>query len=148
MSAWIIYWILQLDVLVNVCIAGSVFSAIGIIGAAITFFYWKEKIPIYGREGTETEPSEYFIKIKKTVLEVSKKGLILFIILFCFAFPATVFLPTTKQACVIYLLPQIANNENMQKIPNNISDLMNKKLEQWIDDMRGKVKTETSGNAG
>ena len=144
MSAWIIYWILQLDVLVNVCIAGSVFSAIGIIGTAITFFYWKEKVPIYNREGTETKPSEYFIKIKKTVLEISKKGLILFIILFCFAFPTAVFLPTTKQACVIYLLPQIANNENIQKIPNNISDLMNKKLEQWIDDIRGKVKTKTS----
>ena len=42
--------------------------------------------------------------------------------------------PSTKEACVIYLIPKIANNEQVQKIPNNFAKLLNTKMEEWIND--------------
>lgn len=46
---------------------------------------------------------------------------------------ALIFIPTTKEFAAIWLIPKIANNEQIQKIPNNAVLLLNKKMEQWID---------------
>lgn len=42
--------------------------------------------------------------------------------------------PTTNQFAVIYLLPKIANNEQVQKVPENFVNLLNTKMEAWIAD--------------
>jgi hypothetical protein len=42
----------------------------------------------------------------------------------------TVMIPSTKQAAVIYCLPKIVNNEQVQKIPDNLLKLTN----SWIND--------------
>ena len=47
------------------------------------------------------------------------------------------FIPSTKEACAIYLIPKIANNEQVQKIPENALRLLNAKLEEWIDEQIG-----------
>jgi len=56
----------------------------------------------------------------------------------CLAFAVGVFMPTTKQACVIYLLPKVSNNEQVQQIPDKLLTIMNKKLDEWVEDVRGK----------
>ena len=43
-------------------------------------------------------------------------------------------IPSTKEACAIYLIPKIANNEQVQKIPDNFAKLFNVKMEEWIKD--------------
>lgn len=43
-------------------------------------------------------------------------------------------LPTTKDACAIYLVSKIANNEQVQKVPNNFAKLLNTTLDEWIND--------------
>jgi hypothetical protein len=45
-----------------------------------------------------------------------------------------IFIPNTKQAAVIYLLPKIANNEQVQKVPENFVKLLNTKMEEWMKD--------------
>ena len=45
------------------------------------------------------------------------------------------FVPNTKQAAVIYLLPKIANNEQVQKLPDNALKLLNAKMEQYLNGM-------------
>jgi len=46
-------------------------------------------------------------------------------------------IPTTKEFAAIYLIPKVVNNEQVQKLPDNAVRLMNEKLEQWIEDVRG-----------
>lgn len=148
MDGWTIYWILKLDVLGNLCIATCILSLISIVVSAGTFLYWKPKRPYYPNEKVEGGgASESFTEMKNLFLSGSKKCLIACIILFLVSFPPATFLPSTQQACVIYVLPKIANNEHVQEIPNNVSKLVNEKLAEWIDDMKGvktkvKVKTE------
>ena len=49
------------------------------------------------------------------------------------------FIPSTKEACAIYLIPKIANNEDVQKIPANVAKILNAQLEEWIDEQFGEV---------
>ena len=146
MDIWTIYWVLKLDTLGGLCVVICILSFIGTIASTIFFLYWKPKRPIYKREGTEENPSEHFLEIKKDALSISRKCIIACIILFFISFPLATFLPSTQQACVIYVLPKIANNEYVQKMPNNISKLVSEKLAEWIDDVKGikaEIKTET-----
>lgn len=48
------------------------------------------------------------------------------------------FIPTTKQAAAIYLLPKIANNEQVKQMPDKAAQLLNGKLDEWLDDLRDK----------
>ena len=48
--------------------------------------------------------------------------------------------PTTNQAAVIYCLPKIASNEQVQKIPNKLLELSN----NWLDEMVEKTKDEVT----
>ena len=43
--------------------------------------------------------------------------------------------PSTKEFAAIYLIPKIANNEQVQKVPDNLLKLLNAKLEDWINDV-------------
>ena len=143
MDGWTIYWILKLDILGNLCTSTCIFSFISIIASACTFLYWKPKKPYYEDEKAEDGgASEHFTEMKGLFLNGSKKCLIACIILFFISLPPATFLPTTKQACVIYVLPKIANNKHVQQIPNNISKLVNEKLVEWIDDVRGIKETK------
>ena len=45
----------------------------------------------------------------------------------------TVMTPDTKQAAVIYCLPKIVNNEQVQKIPEKLLDLSNTWLDEKIE---------------
>jgi hypothetical protein len=53
----------------------------------------------------------------------------------------SLFIPTTKQMCVIKVLPVIANNEDVQKLPDKVVDLAN----DWLDELKPKKEIkETS----
>jgi hypothetical protein len=143
MDGWTIYWILKLDVLGDLCVATCMLSFISIAASACIFLYWKQKRPYYRYEKTENgNATEHFTETKRLVLSYSKRCLIACIILFFVSLPPATFLPTTKQACVIYVLPKITNNTHVQEIPNNISKLVNEKLVEWIDDVRGIKKAK------
>jgi len=51
-----------------------------------------------------------------------------------------ILVPTTKEAVAIYMIPKIANNEQVQKLPDNAMKFLNGKLEAWINDMADKEK--------
>jgi len=42
--------------------------------------------------------------------------------------------PSTKEMAAIYLIPKIANNEHVQKIPDKALTVLNKYLDEWIKD--------------
>ena len=49
-------------------------------------------------------------------------------------------IPTTKEFAAIYLIPKIANNEQVQQIPENALKLLNAKFEEWLKDATGENK--------
>lgn len=57
-------------------------------------------------------------------------------IVFCVFMVLSAIIPDTKQAAVIYCLPKIVNNEQVQKIPDNLLRLAN----SWIDEAVNKAE--------
>lgn len=45
---------------------------------------------------------------------------------------AHLFIPTTKEMCAIKVLPVIANNDEVQQLPNKVVELAN----EWIDELK------------
>lgn len=137
MNEWIIYWILKLDTLRTISTAVSTLSFTIIIICISIGTYWKLKEPYRYREKTATgDPSYHFTRMKNNFLAASRKGFIISITLFLISFFPATFLPSTKQACAIFILPKIINNEHIQNIPNNFSKLANEKLTEWINEIK------------
>lgn len=114
-TPWEVYWITRLDS-VNVffiCLFAVPVIMMGVCG----IFIMEEEL----WNDEDIWPS---IKKKYTI------GIIISLVAI---FLATL-TPSTKEACVIYLIPKIANNEQVQKIPNNFAKLLNTKMEEWIND--------------
>jgi hypothetical protein len=117
-TSWDIYWITRLDS-INVVAGFAVF----ILGIIILF-----GIGFYRELKDEYELFSVWVGVAATIF---------FLSLLC-----TIFTPSTKEAAAIYLIPKIANNEQMQKIPDNAAKLLNAKMEQWIDDTLAEKKKE------
>ena len=42
--------------------------------------------------------------------------------------------PTTEEAAVIWLLPKVINNEQVQQVPEKALKLLNQKMDKWLED--------------
>jgi len=115
-SSWDIYWITRLDA---ICLVAAVtWIAIGIVMAVVIV-----PVLIEGMWGK----AKRFFKVSMIVA--------------CSALFIGIFTPSTKEFAAIYLLPKIANNEQIQKVPDNLVKFLNAKLEDWISDL-GKQKSK------
>lgn len=108
-SSWEIFWLLKLDVL---C---CVFVTIFIMGAALMV----------------TNGSVY---LEDRTIKKAKYLSMFFGFISLVSISTAIFMPSTKQAAIIYLLPRIANNEEVQKLPSNATKLLNAKLQDWVKD--------------
>ena len=128
-SPWTIYWITRLDSIQAGC------GIVLIVGMIVAFFLgigailitieseWDGCWPVY-------------------------KAVIRWMLIICVpAMLIGVATPSTKQAVAIYLIPKIANNEQIQQVPENALRLLNSKLEEWIQDsiIRGDTIAEKAG---
>ena len=121
MSAWIVYFVMILD---NVCNWVGVLGPLSLISSlgVLAFYYFAS---YFGSEDPEA------VRLK-TVLGSVIKWLIPFTA--CVAI-LSIFLPTTKQACAIYVIPKIANNEQVQQIPDKVLEYGNKWLDEQLKDL-------------
>ena len=129
-TGWDVYWITRLDVAQSTasCLAWLSFMVL----AMVLFWlgiHWGTKYTSH-EEGL----SDFTKKYRKPIL-------IPLICLLLFAFLSVV-IPTTKEAVAIYMIPKIANNEQVQKLPDNALKFLNGKFEQWINDMADAKKPE------
>ena len=123
-TAWDVYMITRLDVLNT--ITTVLFIAFGIVVAL-----WLLMYPIITDLAFGDDNKKSGNCLKKTI-----------IVWLLLAIP-TIIVPSTKEACAIYLLPKIVNNEQIQKIPNNFANLLNAKIEEWIKETISDEKKTT-----
>jgi len=118
-TSWQIYWITRLDslnvALAIIWIALAIASVAMIIGA---FVY-----------SLDDELEQYPVGVMKKITITTVAVLLL-----------SIFIPSTKEVAAIYLIPKIANNEQVQKLPENFVKLLNVKMEQWMNNQIDKKK--------
>jgi hypothetical protein len=119
-TAWDIYWITRLDS-INTFLATIFFIPLG-IGCLTLMFYPILKMDVF--DGEENK----FRKFNKVLFKILPIYILIVGTIFCI-------FPNTKEAVAIYLIPKIANNEQVQKLPDNAMKFLNGKLEEWINDM-------------
>lgn len=107
-----IYWITRMDYFHGLSLAVgivlTVLSVLFLIGAAIAWFE-----------------------------DDDKKSLLIGGAVFMFCLTLIIgscFIPTTKEMCAIKVIPAIANNEEVQEIPNKIVELAG----EWIEELKPK----------
>ena len=121
-TAWDVYWITRLDGIGFLCMTMFLVALAAVVvwcfvmGPAEMWQYNKEKHPQYLR----------------LLYAAIASGLLVLTI--------GTFIPTTKEAVAIYMIPKIANNEQIQQLPDNAMKFLNGKFEEWIGDMAGKKK--------
>lgn len=64
----------------------------------------------------------------------------IFIPLYLLITLTAIFCPNTKQAATIYLLPKIANNKSMQKLPSRAANLLLLEVKKEMDSLNDGVK--------
>lgn len=112
MSYFLLYLILILD-----NISHSLYVILPMLTIAI-FIFIIAFIATFNADEHDAEDVETKIHFfAKKILNIMVPFLIICIFL-------VTFLPTTKQAATIYLLPKIASNKNMQQLPSKTAELL------------------------
>lgn len=119
MTSSMIYWFTRLDGVVGFC------TAITATAGIITLFCFVVWICTFD----DVHNGEAIRKVCKRIFKV-------FIPIFILFWLCCLLIPTSKEMAGIYLLPKIANNENVKAIPNKSMEIVNLKLDEWIKDMR------------
>lgn len=126
-TSWQIYWITRLDGLVTISVAASMLLSIAVVSLlTATIVTYVSSNDDNWSESYRTRNRKYFILWRKICL-ISVPFLIISVL-------SANMIPTTKEFAAIYMIPKIANNEQVQKVPDNALKLLNSKLEQWISE--------------
>ena len=134
-TPWTIYWITRLD---GIVVMGVLGIAICFIIAVLVLLY-----SVMCMDGLNQKYKDYdgkdpdFLRWKKEYWGghrlIRKVWIPISIIpIFVLLLVAT---PSTKEAIAIYAIPKIANNQNVQQIPENFAKLINEKLQEWMKDV-------------
>lgn len=141
MSAWTVYWVLTLDSIIGFLIPGAILCIFGGIAGYVLWVVGKTREPQWSwdKKGDGTPSVSYQTDSERIVTwgKILKGYCPVLAVVFMFI---AIFLPSTKQAAIIYVLPKIANNEQVQQIPQKLLDVANKQLDEWIGDFKKEKK--------
>jgi uncharacterized paraquat-inducible protein A len=129
MTSFDMYWFLKLD---NICnfFSGVVFTSIVAI-AVVAIVYGFISMDSYGEDENRTN-------FRKVVKKHSRW----FIPLFVVSVLGSIFVPSTKQAAVIYLVPKIINNEKIQQTTNDGLNILQLKVHEYMVELEKNSKNE------
>lgn len=127
MKWWQVYLIMQLDSFRCLLIAGIVILSFTVATILGIWGIWHDP-------SIRSDP--------KTILPLLKSKLI-WSMLAIFIFLATV-TPDTKSAAIIYLMPKIANNEDISSLPSDLAkmarEIINRKVLEWTEEKAERKK--------
>lgn len=132
MSPWTLYWILQVDsikaVFTTFCAIIGTFGGIALIIGGIWMTLAME------------DTDERSFKAAKRFLKWSMSVCVPFVL---FLSLISAFLPSTKQAATIYLLPRIVNNVEVQNTANDAMRLLMYKVNSYLrEEMQNNIKLD------
>jgi len=122
-SPWTLYWILRLDTIHGIMITVQIFGYIAIGIGAICLAVCQ--VPSSQRDEKEREKEDIS---NKTLARVISRKLNICFPLLIFISVVYVLTPTTRQAAVIYALPALVNNQQMQSEAGEVYSLR----KQWF----------------
>lgn len=123
-TAWQIYLITRLDALIGVSVGILIFTGLVII---VTLVKWQTDSDNYDWEDN-----------KENLVPIFKKWLKIEFALLIMSLFVIVTIPSSKETAAILIIPKIANNEHVQNIPNKTLELVEKQLDQWIQNIEKK----------
>lgn len=118
--AWMIYLIGVLDNFACVVSALRVFAIIVFVSATVIYILMK-----YDGYYEEEQAKLYKLLVKS--------GISLLIIT-----PIAIFTPSSKTVAAMYLLPKIAENKNINQVPDKLLQVFNAKLDEWVKELSKK----------
>lgn len=125
-TEWQVYWITRCDGLkVTLIGIGIAYAIIIALSAFIKI------IALYETCSTE-ERGQAALDLKKSL-----RKYMFYSITLVFLFLTAALIPTTKQMCAIKVIPVIANNGQVQELPNKILELSN----EWMEELKPPKKT-------
>ena len=130
-----IYWFTRLDHLHSFISGLSEFCIIVCIALGVTF-----GITFIGKHAEEDDD------IRSTMTKsniFAKKWFICAVIAECLICAMHTMLPTTKEMAAIYVIPKIANNENVQEIGSELASL----AKEWLKELHPTNVTAKVNNA-
>ena len=130
MSAWTIYFLVMLD---SICMLWTVFTIVSLLAFVINLIVMVNCF----------ENNNY---VEKWCTKFTTKNWYRFLIAFLFFITCATLTPTTKQMCAIYVIPKIANNERLRDIGDKSMTLVEKKFEEWVNDITEHGKKLTEGD--
>lgn len=123
-SAWDIYWVLQLDSLnATVSLIGVAFLAAGVAALIATGFHAgnDDFSCNRGKDDERKATRRRIMKIPAVALPAS-----------ALLFVATGFLPSTKTAAAMYIIPAVANNETLRQEASELYGLAKEALKEAV----------------
>lgn len=123
-TAWDIYWITRLDYIIGTSVFLFIVSLISVAGLTIA------------RMVAHCDDTDWrtYREWREPYRKNFPRRIALALVPFFVFLSVMTFVPDTENACAIYLLPKIANNEQVQKIPDKFAKLLNVKMEEWMND--------------
>jgi hypothetical protein len=123
-SPWLIYWLMQLD---SICKFVDVVAFLGSLALVILMAI---------RSGCESAPSydtgaKAFYNATTKIYKFSCVIIPIFVLL-------NVFIPNTKTVAAMILIPPIANNEQVQQIPDDILVFVRSIIKEYTFDNKEK----------
>jgi len=130
MSAFELYWILRLDSISSFFIGSGVFLLIVPVFCFIiyTMIASNDIFCCCNKEEEDQKKNKNFLK--RIAISTLIIGIVFSII--------SVFVPTTKEAILIYSVPPIVNNERVKELPNQLLDYIDHHLHIDIRDINTK----------
>ena len=116
MSPWLVYWVLMLD---KIQAAVGVVVMLSFIGGLLSTI----ALVVVG------DAKDVSCKTKKTM----KKTARISVVMCCFFSLILMFMPGTKEAAAIYLIPKMYNNKDMQALPANLVKYANQYI---VDELK------------
>jgi hypothetical protein len=131
---FLIYLVGIIDNVIGYTITISIISGfIMLISLGFYFFYT-------GIDEYRNRPKKVTEKYEAIVKTNCGKILKIVIPIFFLFINFSLFCPSSKTISAMYLIPKMAQNKDMQEIPKKSAELLNAKLDEWIDEIKDKNK--------
>ena len=133
MSSWLIYWVLMLDGI------KAFFAFFGVLGTAagaglLLFLFVNHIIYNANKNGIESgaiQEAKNALFRYQSVVKLWPMAIVGFLLLII-----AILIPNTNQMALIYVIPKVSNNEQVQQIPDKLLGLANKQLDEWVSDFK------------